>query len=686
MQEFRSVVLSPKLRTTNGNGYTTASARPGTVKRVSDMLANSNLNDGDPFNHSPTQTSTRRTSDPFGPASSSEDFGSDEESEFKAPRPKYTAGRTTNPTTKTQKPTSVPATTPAPATTSTVTSSTPSSSSFFSFLYKDTTTPPSSTPSPPSTFSSFFHRRTTSTPSTSPATTPVSTPTVATPHHNYTLVDDSHHTNDPQKYKAHINNTGGYVPPLHNSTNNATLPRAGSNNSPTSKQLKHRSVEPSNTIKYTNSTDVGTQPAKDGTIRAVKKTGSLDNSPTVQPKHGTATASTTSMPQSASATAPRDQSGSARSSAGVDVGSSGNQVHKGASAEGDGTKMADDDGRKDSIGAECEETKSIKYKKLEALFNMPTVDLVELRKLCWSGIPNKWRALAWKLLLGYVPTSNDRRESTLARKRLEYEQGISQYFMMLSEEDGGNNKYELSNLEQIRKDIHRTNPNVPLFQNKIVQGCFERVLYMWAVKHPATGYVQGIDDLASPFFIVFLSDMANIECPETCDPSVIGAGLLTTIEADTYGCLCALLDGIQDHYTFAQPGIQRMMFKFKELIHRIDGELFQHLEDQDVNFVQLSFRWMNCFLLREFSNIRLIFRMWDTYFSEPDGFAVFHTYVCASLLLMYASNLKQLDAEQCMLFIQHLPTQNWTDKDMELLLSHAYMLRTLYHDAQAHLG
>src|SRR5262245_37211703 len=35
--------------------------------------------------------------------------------------------------------------------------------------------------------------------------------------------------------------------------------------------------------------------------------------------------------------------------------------------------------------------------------------------------------------------------------------------------------------------------------------CFERILYMWAIKHPATGYVQGIDHLVSPFFIVFLS-------------------------------------------------------------------------------------------------------------------------------------------------------------------------------------
>jgi hypothetical protein len=33
----------------------------------------------------------------------------------------------------------------------------------------------------------------------------------------------------------------------------------------------------------------------------------------------------------------------------------------------------------------------------------------------------------------------------------------------------------------------------------------ERILYVWAIRHPASGYVQGINDLVTPFFQVFLS-------------------------------------------------------------------------------------------------------------------------------------------------------------------------------------
>ena len=33
-------------------------------------------------------------------------------------------------------------------------------------------------------------------------------------------------------------------------------------------------------------------------------------------------------------------------------------------------------------------------------------------------------------------------------------------------------------------------------------------------------------------------------------------------------------------------------------------------------------------------------RLWDTYWSEADGFAVFHLYVCASFLNTWAKELK----------------------------------------------
>jgi hypothetical protein len=49
---------------------------------------------------------------------------------------------------------------------------------------------------------------------------------------------------------------------------------------------------------------------------------------------------------------------------------------------------------------------------------------------------------------------------------------------------------ELKTWNQITIDMPRTHPNVPLFQLEEIQALQRRVLYIWAVRHPASGYVQ----------------------------------------------------------------------------------------------------------------------------------------------------------------------------------------------------
>lgn len=82
--------------------------------------------------------------------------------------------------------------------------------------------------------------------------------------------------------------------------------------------------------------------------------------------------------------------------------------------------------------------------------------------------------------------------------------------------------------------------------------------------------MQGINDLATPFLVVFLSEYleGNVETWSMAD---LPPEKMLDVEADCYWCLTKLLDGMQDHYTFAQPGIQRLVFKLKELVGRIDG-------------------------------------------------------------------------------------------------------------------
>ena len=131
----------------------------------------------------------------------------------------------------------------------------------------------------------------------------------------------------------------------------------------------------------------------------------------------------------------------------------------------------------------------------------------------------------------------------------------------------------------------------------------ERVLFIWAVRHPGSGYVQGINDIAAPFFAAFLEPHLRSAAAGgvsggggsgggggAAGGGVVGGGggggggsgrggcsasdavarvpaeALEAVEADAYWCVTRLLDNIQDHYTPGQPGIQRMLQRTRELV------------------------------------------------------------------------------------------------------------------------
>lgn len=243
---------------------------------------------------------------------------------------------------------------------------------------------------------------------------------------------------------------------------------------------------------------------------------------------------------------------------------------------------------------------------------------------------------------------------------------------------------DLTMWKQISIDMPRTHPTVKLFQDTLVQELHRRLLFLWAVRHPASGYVQGINDLATPFFVVFLAAELGIGIGELCQRTTIGDVPLDVrqrVEADTYWCFSRLLDGIQDHYTFAQPGIQRMVHKLHDVVARVDRPLSQHLASQDCQFIQFSFRWFNCLLMREL-RLHHIVRMWDSYLcddsAECGGFASFHAYVCAAFLCSWSRQLRQLDFQEIMLFLQRLPTDDWTEDNIDVLLSQAFVWFSLF--------
>jgi len=303
------------------------------------------------------------------------------------------------------------------------------------------------------------------------------------------------------------------------------------------------------------------------------------------------------------------------------------------------------------------------------------IDFEQLRQDSWLGIPRKLRPLVWRLLSGYIPVNLNRQQ--MVRKRNVYWQFTEQFFHV--------NCYEKNQdaFRQIQIDIPRMRSLTPLFEQKIVQRIFERILYVQAVLYPDSGYVQGMNDLLTPFFAVFLSEFVPESAEiEKFDVSKLTKEQIEIIEADSFWCFTSLLDTVQDNYTFRQPGIQRKISELQYLMTRIDADLTRHLRVNQVDSFLFSFRWMNNILMREIP-LRATIRLWDTYLSEPNGFSELHVYVCVAFLRVWSKQLlAEKDLQGIMMLIQDLPTQDWGDKQISELTADAYRLMKLFHGAK----
>jgi hypothetical protein len=463
---------------------------------------------------------------------------------------------------------------------------------------------------------------------------------------------------------------------------------------------------------------------------------------------------------------------------------------------------------------------SARAARVRAALAAPVADLEALRALAWGGLPPGERPDAWRLLLGYAPPARERRAGALARRRREYrELLVPEYYektaaaaaaaaavaeaeaaatarggaagdansygaagapaALLRAPPGGDDE---ASLRQVAVDVPRTAPGAPLFAAPRARKVLERVLFLWGVRHPASGYVQGINDLATPFLAAFLGEAlaaaaagrssstaggfngaeaaadaaANTDAAATADgaaaallaldlssEAAVAAALdalsetaLLDAEADAYWCLDALLAGVQDHYTAAQPGIQRCLFRARELAARVDAPLAAHLEAQGVEFVQVSgcramaaagwsraragtvfspplfplpserisiaspsspssprpptrsqfaFRWANCLLLRELP-FPLGARLWDTLLAEGPALADFLPYALASFLLAWAPALRPLEFQELIMLLQRPPTGAWGEADVEAVLARAHVWRASFGGAASHFA
>lgn len=122
----------------------------------------------------------------------------------------------------------------------------------------------------------------------------------------------------------------------------------------------------------------------------------------------------------------------------------------------------------------------------------------------------------------------------------------------------------------------------------------ERILYIWSIRNPASGYVQGLNDIA--IVLIYTFTQPHLKIADSVQN--IPKESLDAIEADSYFCLSKLLSQMQDNYTDGQPGIHRAIAKLEAIINEVDQQLYDYLLERQIHLVQITFRWINCLLLR----------------------------------------------------------------------------------------
>ncbi|KGG51024.1 hypothetical protein DI09_47p20 [Mitosporidium daphniae] len=327
----------------------------------------------------------------------------------------------------------------------------------------------------------------------------------------------------------------------------------------------------------------------------------------------------------------------------------------------------------------------------ELLFSTDVVDIgmafSRLRNFCWKGIPFSYRSICWKyLFVGYLPPAKAKQRPNINRRRREYFQSARSLGVYPEIKPS----FDMALFHQIEIDVPRTIPSVSLFRDPIIQAVCAPLL------HPSSGYVQGLNDLLSPFIAIFLSEylcafpifrnskrMNNnvldylLHLPDQYMQN-ISTEELEAVEADAFWCFSKFLDTIHDRYTSGQPGIWHQISKLEDLMARIDPFLLSHLKEQGVELNQFAFRWINCLLIRELP-FRLVIRLWDTCFAEgEDGFLNFYTYITASFFMTWSN-------KDILLLLQNLPTGNWTDEQISVLCSEAFILMELFSKTKGHI-
>jgi hypothetical protein len=125
-------------------------------------------------------------------------------------------------------------------------------------------------------------------------------------------------------------------------------------------------------------------------------------------------------------------------------------------------------------------------------------------------------------------------------------------------------------------------------------------------------------------------------------------------ESEASYCFQLMMRALDTHFSAANglPTLGRFLMLFRSRL----PELFTHFEEEDLEAGQWASPWLQWLLCRELP-FECCLRLWDSYFSAPDGHGFeLHTFVCLAILDNCQTDLIELEHAELLAFLRHLPS------------------------------
>ena len=281
--------------------------------------------------------------------------------------------------------------------------------------------------------------------------------------------------------------------------------------------------------------------------------------------------------------------------------------------------------------------------------NRITNDILE--KIIENGIPNEilsLRPLIWKALIGYLPISDlSKWKEKIIKNSKRYNQLKKETLLNYNNNENLSNE-EKELLEQIDKDLPRTRGDVNFFKlyskknkKETNYDIMRRILFIFAKQHPELNYVQGMNEIIAVIYYIFENDDNPF--------------MINYTESDSYYTFEILLEEIKqvfmmENINYSQLFISQQIKFIKKLLEKLDLELLNHFENEEIILDSFLMRWLLVLFAQEF-HLDTTINFWDRMFTQKNKIN-FLCYVSAALLINNRDLLIKMDSIEIMTFSQ----------------------------------